>query len=274
MGLKLQEVPAAAGMRWVSLAFSEFFNHPMAYAGMVVSYLLLTLGVGVLFSILANVSEVFLLVGAMVVVMLVPLLTLAFMIGTRDSLQGRVLAPAVFVVPWATREPDRRRALLLLMAAFAVATLASLLVVGMFHVEAIEQLKTAMANNKASDEEFARLLSTPAVMSARAWSSVAVGVVSLPFWFAPALVFWGGQGPAQAMFSSVLALWRAKAAFLVYGFGFIAVLLLGSMLVGLVFALLGAAITSLLAMILGLMLPAVFYISVYFSFVDCFGEEL
>lgn len=272
MGLKLQEVPAGAGLRWVSRAFGEFFSHPMSYAGMMVSYVLLSVGVWLPFALLSDVSEVFLLVGAAAVVMLVPMLTLAFMIGARDSQQGRVLAPAVFIVPWSTREPDRRRPLLLLMAAFAVATIAALLIVGMFHVEAIEQLKAAMVN-KVSAEEMSRVMSSPAVMAARDWCSIGVGVASLPFWFAPALVFWGGQGPWQAVFSTVVALWRAKLAFLVYAFAFMATALLASLLISLVYAILGTTLASLLLMVLGLMMPAVFYISVYFSFVDCFGEE-
>jgi hypothetical protein len=273
MGLKLQEVPAAAGMRWVRAAFGEYFSHPMAYAGMLVSYLLLNFGVVALFSLLANITEVFLIAGAAVLVMMLPLLTLAFMMGTRDSLQGRILAPAVFLMPWTTLEPDRRRPLLVLMAAFAAATFASLLVVGMVHAEAIDQIKAFMAaGQRGSDEELMRLLESPAVMSLRAWSSLAVGAVSLPFWFAPALVYWGGQGPAQAMFSSLLAIWRAKGAFLTYGLGFMAVLLATSVLVGMALAVLGATLAALLAMMLGLMVPAAFYVSLYFSFRDCFGE--
>ena len=38
----------------------------------------------------------------------------------------------------------------------------------------------------------------------------------MPFWHAPALVHWGDQGPAQALFSSTLAVWRSRGAFAVY----------------------------------------------------------
>jgi hypothetical protein len=96
---------------------------------------------------------------------------------------------------------------------------------------------------------------------------VAIAIVSIPFWFAPVLVFWGAQGPAQAMFSSVLALWRARAAFFLYFLGGMGVVMIVSMLAGFVLALFGPGVAGLLAIPLGLMLPAIFYVSLYFSFV-------
>ncbi|MBN8510527.1 MAG: hypothetical protein J0L57_18190 [Burkholderiales bacterium] len=46
---------------------------------------------------------------------------------------------------------------------------------------------------------------------------------SVPFWQAPPLVYWQGQGVAQALFSSTLALWRRKGAFAVYALAWFAV---------------------------------------------------
>jgi hypothetical protein len=38
----------------------------------------------------------------------------------------------------------------------------------------------------------------------------------VPFWHAPGLVHWGSQGVGQALFSSTLAVWRCRGAFVVY----------------------------------------------------------
>ena len=47
------------------------------------------------------------------------------------------------------------------------------------------------------------------------------GLLSVPFWHAPALVYWGAQGWAKSLFFSTVAIWRNKGAFAVYGLGWI-----------------------------------------------------
>jgi hypothetical protein len=77
---------------------------------------------------------------------------------------------------------------------------------------------------------------------------------------------------AQALFTSALALWRAKAAFLVYGFGWMAVMVSAGMVASVLLGLIGPAFAGLLVMPIGLILTSTFYVSLYFSFRDCFGE--
>jgi hypothetical protein len=97
-------------------------------------------------------------------------------------------------------------------------------------------------------------------------------LVATPFWHAPALVHWGGQGIAQALFSSTLALWRTKGAFSVYLLGWIALSLLFSLVSGVLLGLFGlqdvAAGAAVPAM---LMFSTAFYVSLYFAFTDTFG---
>ena len=38
----------------------------------------------------------------------------------------------------------------------------------------------------------------------------------MPFWHAPALVYWGGQTVGKSLFFSTVACWRNKGAFAVY----------------------------------------------------------
>lgn len=273
MGLKLNEVPAAAGWQWITQAVQEYLRHPVAYAGLLVSYILANLGVLVVASLMANLHPALFYVGVAFIVMCMPLLTLAFVMGTHDARQGRLLHIGLYVTPWFRREPDRRRPLMLLLLAFLVATVVSLLLAGLYDEQALQQLQDAMSKSgPMTEEELTRLAESPEVNALRLRASAAIAIVSIPFWFAPVLVFWGGQGPAQAMFSSVMALWRARAAFFVYFLAGMGVVMLVSLLAGVVMGLLGPGLAGLILIPLGLIVPAIFYVSLYFSFRDCFGE--
>lgn len=78
---------------------------------------------------------------------------------------------------------------------------------------------------------------------------VACGIpVMLLFWFAPVLIVWHNMKPTQALFSSWMAAWRNKAAFLVYClvFGALTACFIGS--VNIVLGLLGLPIQLLSAL--------------------------
>ena len=98
-----------------------------------------------------------------------------------------------------------------------------------------------------------------------------MGLLSVPYWHAPALVHWGGQGVAQSLFSSTLALWRNKGAFAVNTLLWGGLLMAVASIVSLLFALIGLAqFAPMVLMATGLLMSTVFYASLYFSFVDCF----
>jgi len=100
--------------------------------------------------------------------------------------------------------------------------------------------------------------------------SFGVALVSIPLWHAPALVHWGRQGAAQAMFSSVVAIWRTRGAFAVFILGWIVVALGFGMLIVMLAAAFGAAAVSLAAFTCMVALTATFYVSIWFGFVDTF----
>jgi hypothetical protein len=98
-------------------------------------------------------------------------------------------------------------------------------------------------------------------------------LLAVPFWHAPALVLWGGQGVGQALFSSTLAVWRNRGAMLVYLAGWAGLIAAFAVTVGLLFGLLGARqLVGLVALPAMLMFTCVFYVSLYFTFVAAFGE--
>ena len=105
-------------------------------------------------------------------------------------------------------------------------------------------------------------------------SSDLIALLSVPFWHAPALVFWGGQGLMQALFSSTLAIWRARSAFTLYTLGWSALVMAASIIVTLLVVLTGSRQwLGWVSMPMGLALSAAFYVSLWFSFADCFGRD-
>jgi hypothetical protein len=99
-------------------------------------------------------------------------------------------------------------------------------------------------------------------------------LLSIPFWHIPALVYWGGQGAMQALFSSTVACWRKRGALLPCAIGWTGVIAAFSVVVGLLFGLLGARQrVGVVALPAGLMFTCVFCASLYFTFADTFGES-
>ena len=98
--------------------------------------------------------------------------------------------------------------------------------------------------------------------------------LSVPFWHAPALVYWQGQGVGQALFSSTLAVWRCKGAFLMYSLAWVGVIAIFGALVGLLFALFDARqLAGVIAMPAGLMFSTVFYVSLLATYEGCFNQS-
>jgi hypothetical protein len=104
--------------------------------------------------------------------------------------------------------------------------------------------------------------------------TTALTLVTIPFWHAPALVHWAHQGALQALFSSTLAVWRCRGAFVVYALTWFTLMLTLGMLSALLFGLMGLGqLGSVLALPLGLFLSTLFYVSLIFTFNDSFGQQ-
>jgi hypothetical protein len=93
----------------------------------------------------------------------------------------------------------------------------------------------------------------------------------VPFWHAPALVFWDGHGCAKALFSSTVACWRNRGAFALYSIVWLGVMMAISLVCGLLFALVGSPDLLVTASVpLSLIIATIYYASLYFTFADCF----
>ena len=262
MALSLKAVAPAQGARWLSQGFKAFARRPFAFCGMYVAFLLLALLAG---------SIPYL--GGVLMLWAMPLLSLAFMIATRSALQGGPVHASQFIEGLRARAPNRI-ALAIVCAAYAAAMLGVFYLGDFADGGAVTRAMQLMGKGDATRKQLDAVLADPQLAFGIGLRSVLIALVSVPFWHAPALVHWGGQGAAQALFSSALAVWRSKGAFTVYSLAWAALALAWAVLVLLLLTLLGSRqLLGLVAMPTGLVFSTVFYVSLWFTFKDSFSVD-
>ncbi|ALT76484.1 hypothetical protein AT984_03950 [Paucibacter sp. KCTC 42545] len=258
MILHLQTVPSRNGMLWIRHGFKVFQRKPMALAG--------------LFSVFLFAAMVILMLpgaGVMLLLMALPQLSLGFMLATHLVLQNKTPTAGVYLMPFRLTK-ERRNTQLLLGACYALLTIAISFISGWVDGGSMDELQQLMADG-ASAEKLSEAAANPALLWGAITRVVLAALVSIPFWHAPALVHWGGQGLMQSMFSSTLGVWRNRGAF-AYNALLWGALIMGLGLIGSVLAsLLGLGqLAPIIAMACGLLLSTVFYASLYFTFIDCY----
>jgi hypothetical protein len=260
MGLKLQSVASRQGWTWARDGVRLFLRRPIAFSAMLMLFLI----VFIVWSMLP-------LVGLLVLAAL-PLLSLGFMVGSRSVLRGGLAHPGQFVQPL-FGDARRRRHLLLLCGLYGLGAWAVVLVTRWTYGDALDVLLQAIATHGMASEQAMQANADPRLGRGMLVLTLAGSALSVPFWHAPALVVWGGQSAWQALFSSAFGLWRAKGAYLVYSMAWVLGAVLTSLVLGLVGGMLGpSSMVGLLAVGLMLTLSTAFYVSLWFSFVDCFGS--
>ncbi|HZE90308.1 MAG TPA: BPSS1780 family membrane protein [Rhizobacter sp.] len=255
--MQLKLVPAPRGALWVRQGFSAFALRPIAFSGLFTLFLFFVL-----------VTLMIPWVGPVLLLTSLPLVTVAFMIATQQALQGRAPMPSVLVEPL-RRGPSQVRALLRLgilyaLASFVIVVLSDVLDGGKF-----QALQQAVAGGKP--EVFQPLLDDPQLQLGVLLRLAFAGLLAIPFWHAPALVHWGGLSAGKALFFSSVACWRNKAAFLVFGLAWAAVIMLAGLAANLLVAAWGQAESvALMTVPVALLVSTVFYTSLFFTFADCF----
>jgi hypothetical protein len=256
---KLNTVPARQGSLWARRGLQVFFKRPMVFAALFAMFMFLVF-------VLALVP----LIGPLLLLGLLPLVTLAFMLATHATLAGELPTPAALLRSLRMDRP-RRVAMLKLGAVYAVATFGILALSDVVDGGAFDALMEALPEMQRKPELVNAALADPRLGQGMLLRSALTSLLSVPFWHAPALVFWGGQGCAQSMFSSTLACWRNKGAFSIYFITWVSAVLLFATFGSIVFGLLGQLpLFAVAATPFSLMLTTVFYASLYFTFADCF----
>ncbi|XHS78407.1 BPSS1780 family membrane protein [Burkholderiaceae bacterium UC74_6] len=256
MNLHLQTIPARQGLAWIRHGFTILRKKPLAMTSLWCSAMVVMLVLPALIPPLQFITP-----------MLLPMLGLGFMLATHMVLQGQTPNITVFAAPFRVTRERRRQQLLLGLAYGLSAVLIGTLAMGLVG-DSIDHVAASLkqAGNDDAAMRVAMTAAAPDVLRIAGIVTLMQTLLSVPFWHAPALVHWGGQGLAQAVFSSTLAVWRNRGAYLLNALGWLLVTLSGMILMTPLVALLGSS-----AMIVAVVIIfTAYYSSLYFGFVDCF----
>ena len=262
MAMILKAVGPARGAHWVRDGLRLYLQRPLAFTSLFTIFIFVAL-----FSALIPV------VGSLLQIMLVPLLSLGFMIASQSALLQGPVGPSQFVEPL-RGAPARRTALLMLCVAYGLAVAGVLWLTDVVADGGFSRLFELMRQSPPPQAEIDALFAERGMVAGALFGSAALTLVTIPFWHAPALVHWADQSAGQALFSSTLAVWRCRGAFVVYGLTWFALMLAFGLVSAVLFGLLGLGqLASLLALPAGLFFSTLFYVSLIFTFNDSFSSQ-
>lgn len=251
--MKLHPVPARTGLEWARLGIRTFWRQPLALGGLFFLFMLVV-------SLLAVVP----VLGQLVALALLPAATLGLMSATREAHDGRFPMP-VQLIAGLRSGPQRTRSMLVLGVVYALGSLAVMGLSGLLLGD------TPLTPGSEETELTEALLQQPEVLRSMAVSMLLYLPLGLLFWHAPALVHWHGVSPGQSLFFSAMACWTNKGALLVYFLAWTGVFLGVSLaVVMLAMALGGAQVLATLVFPVAMLMSAMFFASLYFTFRDSF----
>ena len=259
MILHLQSVPPRNGLLWVRHGLKVLQRKPIALIGLFATVMLAS-----------AVLQFVPLLGQLVVMSALPLVSLAFMLAAHQVLQSHTPTAAVFLQPLQLTK-ERRRAQIGLGLLYTVTTILAMLLAHWLDGGALVRAMEQVANAKGDPQALELIAAQASIGPSVALRVALLGLLSIPFWHAPALIHWGGQGVMQALFSSTLGVWRNKGAFALSGLVWVGLsfaVMMSITVLCLVLGLVSALPFILLPLMMALM--TAFYCSLYFTFIDCF----
>ncbi len=251
--MKLRILPASRGIQWVRQGIQTFFRQPLALTGLFFMFL-------VAMSVLSLVP----LLGNVLALALFPGASLGLMVAAREADEGRFPTPWVMLSAFRAGRA-RLRSMLILGALYACGFLLVLGCSTLFDGGKFASL------NLGGGRMTVDLVQETDFQTAMLVATFLYAILSLVFWHAPALVHWQGVPPVKSLFFSIVACMRNFWAFTVYGVVWFLLFLFLSILSLSFAAMLGGP--EALGVILypvAIMLIAMFFTSIYFTFIDSF----
>jgi hypothetical protein len=254
--MKLHIVPARTGWVWLKVGLRTFWSQPLALSGLFFMFMMIM-----------SLSSLLPYIGNAVALALLPAATLGLMAATREAASGKFPMPAILLSAFrAGREQAR-----------AMAVLGALYALGFLTVLGASAL--------VDGGSFARLylvggtITTEMVQSGQfqlaMWLAMGLYLpLSMMFWHAPALVHWHGISPVKSLFFSLVACCRNFGAMTVYTLAWMGLFVGVGMLLLLLTALLGQAeLINVLFFPAAMLMAAMFFSSIYFTFRDSFVAD-
>jgi len=253
--MKLQIVPTRQGVQWVKQGMRTFWRQPLALSGLFFMFM-------AAMSLLSMVP----LLGNILALVILPGATLGLMAATKEALTGKFPMPVLLVSAFRAGK-QQLQAMLLLGAIYAAGFL---LVLGISAPADGGKFAQLYLVGGAMSVE---LLQAPDFQLAVLLSMALYLPLSLLFWHAPALVHWHGVQPVKSLFFSLVACLRNFWAFTLFGLAWMGVFVGMGTAVSLVASLLGSVeVVSVMMFPLAMLMAAMFFTSLYFTFHDCFEE--
>ncbi len=254
--MKLNVVEARSGSKWVRQGIRVFWKQPIAMGGLFF-----------LFMAIMSLSTLRPVVGSFIALSLLPAATLGLMAASREVELGKFPMPTILAIAFRASK-ERKHDMVVLGLLYALGF------VGVMGLSALVDgggfAKLYLVGGKLD----AATIMDPNFQNAMWLSLLLYLPLSMVFWHAPALVHWHGVPAIKSLFFSSVACLRNWRAFLVFGLLWTVVYMSTALILSLVSGLMGngelVSVTLLPAM---LMLAAMFFCSVYFSFRDCFVSD-
>lgn len=254
--MKLRLVPARTGWTWVKLGMRTFARQPLALAGL-------------FFMFMAAVSVLSLVpvLGTVLSLALLPAATLGLMVAAREAASGQFPMPGVLVSAFRAGR-ERVRHMAVLGAIYAAGFVAVIGVSALFDGGDFARLYLVgggIGTETLQEADFQRAL----------WVAMLLYLpLALLFWHAPALVHWHGIEPVKSLFFSLMACWRNRGAMLVFMLGWTGVFLAAGLVLSVLGGMLGSpAVLAALMFPVAMVMAAMFFSSLYFTFRDSFEAD-
>ena len=247
-------LPFSAGWRWINDGIRLFKRQPMAmFFWSLMTGLMVTL------------TYLIPLLGQMALILAMPALSFITLNACRHIDQGRQITPGMWLDP--LRNAHARKSLFKLGLAY----LALCLLAGL--VSTLPFIDTLIQAVDSTGQIDANLL-VEAMQGPFITFAIIYVLISALFWHAPALVGWHGIQMTQALFFSMVACWRNKWPFLLYGASWAAIFVATQFLDGFLMTLgLGTSAVQLLMTPINLLVAALLYCSFYPTYMSVFGNN-
>jgi hypothetical protein len=254
--MKLNIVPPRTGLLWVKLGIQTFFRQPLALSGLFFLYMAIV-----------SVATMVPFIGSVLALALLPAATLGLMAATQEAGKGKFPMPSILISAFRAGQ-QRAQAMVVLGALYALGFLMVMGVSALF--DGGQFAKLYLVGGKITQE----LVNAPDFQTAM-WVATALYLpLSLLFWHAPALVHWHGVPPVKSLFFSLVACMRNIGAYLVFGAAWIGIFVFSGFVVLTMATVLGSPeIASVTMLPAALLMAAMFFTSIYFTFRDSFAAD-
>ncbi len=195
--MKLNSVTPADGYTWIRQGIWLFKQSPVGFLMLVFMYVFV-----------AQLAVLVPVIGVFAVLVLTPTLSVGFMTACRQAIQKERIRPLVYLAALQSTTLVRKR---ILQLGLVYATLILILSFALSLLVDFELLLPLVMNEKPINPEVIRQVYLILFFGAILYIPIA-----MLMWFSPILVAWENMSVPQALFSSCLACWTNRGAFVLY----------------------------------------------------------